>query len=210
MLRISARRASNAPVAVSVLEEVTGMHDRARAGSEPENSLPGRARKRARSHDLVLAAQSGDMDSVQDLLNAGVNPDAASAWPITALELAAQNGHAEVVRSLLWAGADVNVRAIGRWTPLMKAAAQGFGEIAKLLVAAGADLNAANKDGDTALILASRNGHARMVHFLLMSGARPGIENRWGKTALHYAVNANYKLIADLIREASKRQKPVG
>ena len=155
---------------------------------------------------FVLAAQAGDIGAVDKMLQAGVNVNAAAAWPITALELATQNGHAEVVRLLISARADVNVRAIGRWTPLMKAGARGYGDITRLLIAAGADVNAVNKNGDTALILASRNGHARVVHILLKSGANPSIENRCGETALHYAIQAQNKLIRDLIREASRQR----
>lgn len=157
-------------------------------------------------YDFVLAAQAGDLGAVEKMLEAGVSVNAAAAWPITALELATQNGHTEVVRLLISAGANVNVRAIGRWTPLMKAAARGFGDITRLLIGAGADVNAVNKNGDTALILASRNGHARVVHILLKSGASPGIENCRGETAMYYAVQAQNKLIRDLIREASRQR----
>ena len=57
---------------------------------------------------LIVASGLGDLNRVQQLLNAGANPDARDKYHITALHWAAASGHIEVVRLLVAHGADVN------------------------------------------------------------------------------------------------------
>ena len=55
---------------------------------------------------LILAAQSGHVEVVRLLLEAGADKDVADDDGATALMEAAYRGHVEVVRLLLEAGAD--------------------------------------------------------------------------------------------------------
>lgn len=56
---------------------------------------------------LIVAAQCGHMDVVQELLRRGADPHAAMKDRATAIFVASQNGHTSVVRTLLAAGAKV-------------------------------------------------------------------------------------------------------
>ncbi len=60
-------------------------------------------------HQLRLAAKAGDMEAVLNLLEQGVNIDAAPAYRTTAFHLAERYGHREVARALLLHGATVTL-----------------------------------------------------------------------------------------------------
>ena len=59
---------------------------------------------------LYLAAENGDVDKVQSLLENVETPDQRDDCKWTPLMRAAQNGHLEVSKLLINAGADVNAR----------------------------------------------------------------------------------------------------
>ena len=90
---------------------------------------------------LHFAAQDGDLELVQRLLNDGVEPNVFDELGMTPLHYASERGHLEVMRLLLASGADVNAndeRVIGN-TPLRQVASDCSLDVAKILVDAGAD-----------------------------------------------------------------------
>ncbi len=95
-------------------------------------SMPGPNKK------LLMAAESGDITSVENLLdNKGADVNTKSEENRTPLMLAAQNGHAAVVKALLARGADVSAKANDNGTALSHAEKGNHPEVAKLLKAAG-------------------------------------------------------------------------
>jgi len=129
---------------------------------------------------LMAAAESGQKEIVEALLEDGANPnektvrgDADDNLGRTALFFAIQGGHAEVVRTLIEKKANVDARTKGGTTPLMLATWEPKGlEAAKLLLAAGANPSAKAKDGRTPLLIASGNGNNyQTVKLLLDAGA---------------------------------------
>jgi ankyrin repeat protein len=143
----------------------------------------------------MLAARSGNLETVKLLVEAGANVNAAERFRgQTALMLAAVENHASIVQELIEAGAQVNTRTLeytfqdlvggaggiihdrpqGGLTALMFAARQGSSDAADRLVAAGADLNATEPQyGFTALQTAIFNGHYALARQLLEKGANP-------------------------------------
>src|SRR4051794_37074964 len=105
------------------------------------------------SDELVEAAADGDVDLVQDLLGAGVDPNAADADGLT--PLCAAGGELDIVERLLEAGADPN----GRGTPLV-AAAYYWEPVVDALLAHGADPEGANGEGTTPLYAGAVGGEA--------------------------------------------------
>jgi len=90
---------------------------------------------------LHSAAQSGDVEEVKSLLDAGYGPNEFDDLGMTPLHYAAKRGDIEVMKTLLAAGADVNAhdeRVIGN-TPLREVASNCSYEVAKTLIDAGAD-----------------------------------------------------------------------
>ena len=89
--------------------------------------------------DLVEAAASGDLDRVNELLAAGVDPDFKNGAP---LRTAVNNGRDAVIDALLAAGADPDRRPNLAWEPaLFYAVRQGDVATVEKLLRHGADPN---------------------------------------------------------------------
>ena len=138
-----------------------------------------------RQHALFLAVIEGDTESLEDIIQQGVDVNARSATAgeehaIGALHYAAFYGHEDAVRVLLGAGADVNIRNANGYTPLHFAVPRGHVEVVRLLLDAGADVNALSSDGHSpiggAVVRVWENGHLdqddeAMIEELVSSGA---------------------------------------
>jgi outer membrane protein assembly factor BamB len=111
---------------------------------------------------LWAAARTGDVKTLESLLEKGANPNANNEIGVTALWLAASKGHLGAVKTLVKHKADVNVRdAIWYQTPLSQAISAGRLDMAKVLLDAGAgDVNAM-------LLLAAEQGRLSVVRLLL-------------------------------------------
>lgn len=112
---------------------------------------------------LGEAVTQGSFEIIQDLLEAGADPDCGSES--TPLYAAAVQGRIEIAALLIQAGADVNLSSDGE-TPLMGAAAEGNMNIVQLLIEAGADANARTQDGKSALTRAAENGWQVVFNYL--------------------------------------------
>lgn len=122
---------------------------------------------------LVLAALNNHIDTVNLLLDKGVNPNTPTTClpaeiPLLAAALA---GHADTAGALLEKGADINKNDRFGRTALMMASASGHADVAKLLLDNGADVNTQAEDGWTALKFAEDAGNADIVRLLLNYGA---------------------------------------
>ena len=115
------------------------------------------------------AAEAGNLQEVQRLIDKGVDVNSKNKKEETPLHYAAFNGYLEITRLLIENGADVNAHDSG-WTPLNLASWHRHLEIAKLLLAKGAKVNA-RSSGFTPLHFASEEGDLRMVKLLIENGA---------------------------------------
>ncbi|WP_017663023.1 ankyrin repeat domain-containing protein [Baaleninema simplex] len=114
-----------------------------RAAEIGDRAIVERLQAAGASHDgldvieLCIAAEQGDLDRLQRLLAAGVDPNRADFRRRTALAQAAGSGQVEAMRVLLEAGADVN--GSDRYhIPIRAAKYYGHTEAVKLLLKAGA------------------------------------------------------------------------
>jgi len=159
------------------------------------------------SATLQSAAQAGDLQRVQDLLDGGAAVNGVDAEGNTALHLAAFNGHLDVVKALLAAGADANAQDAQGWTPIFKAAYNhemdcGFAPVVQALVDAGADVNHRIFYGLTPLMLAAGGGEAAVCEVLLNAGAEVKAANDGGRTALAMAKERFFVDVINLLHEA--------
>jgi len=122
--------------------------------------------------ELADAAERGDAETVQTLIRAGADVNAAQNGGMTALHWAAQGGHAEMARMLLVAGAfpDAATRN-GGYTPLHLAARAGHEALLGVLLEGGADPSATNSLGTTPLHFAASSGLAEGIRLLSQAGA---------------------------------------
>ena len=93
---------------------------------------------RRRDKRLIQAAEDGRVDLVDQLLQAGGNPNAKSDDDFTVLMWAAARGHIEVIKTLLESGAEPNARTRKGRTAEDIAVQEGHDSVAALLRERGA------------------------------------------------------------------------
>ncbi|XP_047184542.1 kinase D-interacting substrate of 220 kDa B isoform X3 [Scophthalmus maximus] len=137
---------------------------------------------------LMLAAEQGSLEIVQELVRRGanVNLDDVDCW--SALICAAREGHMEVVKELLENSAYIEHRDMGGWTALMWAAYKGRWEVTKLLLEHGGNPNTTGQQYSVyPIIWAAGRGHADIVKLLLLNGAKVNCSDKYGTTPLIWA-----------------------
>ncbi len=80
------------------------------------------------------AAERGDVEAIEALIKAGVDPNASNLADNTALHYAAWRGRTGAIKTLLAAGADPDARNVYRATPLDIAVRERQREAAETLV----------------------------------------------------------------------------
>ena len=159
----------------------------------------------------MTAARSGDLQTVERLLEHGADINAAEhERGQTALMWAvADQQHVDVAHLLIENDADLHARtkvwyqlentagntnttgnfrmAHGGSTPLLFAARNGDVETVRVLVEAGADVDDTAASGTSALVIAAHSGHGPLGSYLLEQGADPNAAGA-GYAALHAAV----------------------
>jgi hypothetical protein len=122
---------------------------------------------------LHAAANKGDIETVQVLLEYGVDVNAQTSVGSTPLNYASWGYHddARVARLLIERGADVNIRG-GFGRTALHRASEGSIEIARVLIEHGASVEVKNDDGKTPLYIASLHKREEIVKLLLEHGAR--------------------------------------
>ncbi|KAK7904331.1 hypothetical protein WMY93_016938 [Mugilogobius chulae] len=141
---------------------------------------------------LMVAAEQGNLEIVQELIRRGanVNLDDIDSW--TSLICAAKEGHIEVVQELLENGANLEHRDMGGWTALMWAAYKGRTEVAQLLMEKGANPNITGQYSVYPIIWAAGRGHAEIVHLLLQHSAKVNCSDKYGTTPLIWAARKGH------------------
>ncbi|KAK5879551.1 hypothetical protein CesoFtcFv8_022654 [Champsocephalus esox] len=137
---------------------------------------------------LMLAAEQGSLEIVQELIRRGanVNLDDVDCW--SALISAAKEGHLEVVKDLLENSAYIEHRDMGGWTALMWAAYKGQVDVTELLLESGANPNTTGQQYSVyPIIWAAGRGHADIVKVLLETGAKVNCSDKYGTTPLIWA-----------------------
>lgn len=109
-------------------------------------------------HVAASSCQSGRLDSIRELCNAGANDDARA-----------------------------NARLVNKATASMIAAQRGDLELLKVLVEMGTDLTANDKLGKTLVIYSAVNGHLNVLTFVMGEGVDVDAKDSSGNTAVHYA-----------------------
>ncbi|KAJ1819387.1 hypothetical protein LPJ75_001201 [Coemansia sp. RSA 2598] len=107
------------------------------------------SRDKAGQTKLHRACNSGDLESVVELINQGadINMKDNAGW--TPLHEAALEGHNSVVVALLRHGADFAAKGFGGDTPLHDACANGHYDVVRSLLVVGADPQLKNSKGVT-------------------------------------------------------------
>ncbi|XP_054604447.2 kinase D-interacting substrate of 220 kDa B isoform X3 [Nothobranchius furzeri] len=153
---------------------------------------------------LMLAAEQGSLEIVQELIRRGanVNLDDVDCW--SALISAAKEGHLEVVKELLENSAYIEHRDMGGWTALMWAAYKGRLEVLKLLLEHGANPNTTGQYSVYPIIWAAGRGHSEIVKLLLQNGAKVNCSDKYGTTSLIWAARkGHYDCVMHLLENGA-------
>ncbi|XP_055088396.1 kinase D-interacting substrate of 220 kDa B-like isoform X1 [Periophthalmus magnuspinnatus] len=154
---------------------------------------------------LMLAAEQGSLEIVQELIRRGanVNLDDVDCW--SALISAAKEGHLEVVRELLENSAYIEHRDMGGWTALTWACYKGRTEVAKLLLEEGANPNTTGQQYSVyPIIWAAGRGHSEIVKLLLEHGAKVNCSDKYGTTPLIWAARkGHYDCVMHLLENGA-------
>lgn len=145
---------------------------------------------------IHLAAQSGDVEAVANILNTA--PDlvhAKNKQAMTALMVATQFGHMAVVALLHTKGADFNYSSPNGLFPLYVAIERNFHDMARWMIQNVTNL-CLDQELDskmTALHAAIENESVELANYLIEKGARCDIPRKSdGYTALHCAASMGY------------------
>ena len=114
-------------------------------------------------NEIDLAARSGQVEHVEQILKSGYDINSKNEKGHSALMLAAYNGHYNLVQFLISQGADVNSIDISGSTILMGVVFKGHSQIFDLLVKAGADLELQNQKNQTSLDYAIMFGKRDLI-----------------------------------------------
>jgi ankyrin repeat protein len=120
---------------------------------------------------LNSAAGAGIQETVSTLLERGLDPNAQDEQGRTALHAAASAGNTQIVEQLLESGASLCVSDEQDKTPLFFAVGSGDENMVRRLVDEGADIDARTTTGETALFHAAATGQIGIVKLLLSFGA---------------------------------------
>jgi uncharacterized protein len=123
---------------------------------------------------LMYAADSGNLEIVKLLLQAGANVSEENNKEQQALTYAIISGHISVVEELLKAVVDVNTRSSDGSTHLMGAASRGRLEIVEMLLKWGANPNIKDIYGATAWSYAMEKSYKNIALLLEQHGAISG------------------------------------
>jgi ankyrin repeat protein len=131
-----------------------------------EGISPNEIDERTGDNLLTIAAESGNKELVQLLLDLGADPNATGTvtWPLHA---AAGGGHEEVIDILLFADADIDAVDEDGVTALGAAAAAGHFRIVEMLLDAGANPRHKDRRGNFPANYALDRGNNRIVELLL-------------------------------------------
>ncbi|XP_035986448.1 kinase D-interacting substrate of 220 kDa B isoform X4 [Fundulus heteroclitus] len=153
---------------------------------------------------LMLAAEQGSLEIVQELIRRGanVNLDDVDCW--SALISAAKEGHLDVVKELLENSAYIEHRDMGGWTALMWAAYKGRVEVTQLLLDNGANPNTTGQYSVYPIIWAAGRGHGEIVQLLLQHGAKVNCSDKYGTTSLIWASRkGHYDCVMHLLEKGA-------
>ncbi len=183
------------------IEGATVLHDRAPPGDSvwsmngvAGHSYGGDERNRWFETPLIVASESGQLQTVRLLLKHGADPNREHG---RALMLARENGYTDV--------ADLLVKAGAKPDDLLIAAEFGDTETVNNLLAAGADINMKDETGRTPLIRAILDDHNDLALALIAKGADVSVKDMDGRTALKYSTIFYKTPIAEALKKAGAK-----
>jgi hypothetical protein len=159
--------------------------------------------------EFLQALWQEDLTRVENMLKAGIDPNAQTSTGNRPLLIAAKKGNPRLLEILIAHGAQVDAPDRNGLTALMAAASMGLAPNVRVLISAGANLNVRDEKGSTPLSWATISGHPQVVEILLAHGADEKVKNKDGYTALGLSkrITAARKRALAEAEEASRKEE---
>lgn len=156
--------------------------------------------------ELLNAAENGEHDRIDFIVNSGAYLDVRNNYGVTPLIWAANNGHILTLKALLNRNPDIEAAANNGKTSLLWASTWGHLDIIEVLLEKGANIEAQDKMGLTSLMCAAANNHLEVVKLLLKYNASTLVINNQGGTASSISKVKGHMDIYDLIIGVQNKQ----
>jgi ankyrin repeat protein len=161
---------------------------------------------------IQAAIQSGDLESIKELLKSYPNLITNKVDGSTLLHFATFFGDTNAVKVVLsFKEDDVNSKdTLYGQTPLFAAVCRGEKDMVEFLIAKKANVNARDKWGLTPLHYAAAKGYIDMAKILLAHKAKVNAKSdSRGETPVHRAIQAGHKEMVSLLRLHGGYNSPV-
>lgn len=159
----------------------------------------------AGNNAVALAANKGNIVSLNYLFAHGATADVRNSAGETALENAVAMGNKDVVALLLEQLKKEGIEPRSFTPALISAAKSDRVEMIDILVDAGAAIDAVGADGDNPLHAAVKNGRRAAANKLVEKGANVNAQCNAGYSVLDWAMNSRYtNIIADMKKAGAK------
>ncbi|XP_067655241.1 ankyrin-1-like [Haliotis asinina] len=149
---------------------------------------------------LTLAAQTGNVDALNVLLEYGADPTMLDRGGQSALHAAAINGSDNVVKVLLKTKCDINALNAAGNTAVQEAANMGHFETVMMLLYNGANSSIVGPCGIPCIHLAAGSGHLKAVESILKVSEDIRLVDKFGNTPLHIAASRGIIYLKNNIR----------
>jgi len=152
--------------------------------------------------EFINAVRAQDIETVETLIQAGVDPNIRAVSSSPALVYAANDGDVRIVEMLIKAGADPDTKGPNNGNLLHWAAQRGNTDLTKALLEREAFINAKNRSGYTPLYYAALYGKLETAKLLLAAGADPDTKGPNNGNLLHWAAQqGNTDLMEALLEQ---------
>ncbi len=149
----------------------------------------------------ILAAAMGKTETLQPLIEAGVNLDHQDKQGMTATMHAVRDAHRDALAMLIHAKANLDLQNIDGTTALMHAVKSRSLHNLRVLLKANANANLQDANGDTPATMAVRLGCLAALKMLIDAGADLDILDKKGKTVAIIAEEKGYTDVVNRIQE---------
>lgn len=151
------------------------------------------------STPLHGAAESGNVELIQTLLNAGAYVDAKDEFEESPLFYAIRSNILPAMETLIQFEADVNLNNDIGETPIFEAVYYADSISLEWLIEAGADVKHQDDGGDTPLHRAAAEGNITLAKILIQNGADEKVKNLEGMTPEDMARSEGQVKMADFL-----------
>lgn len=148
--------------------------------NEPPQKIP----PEQKDLNLCNAVITGDIKTVETLLEQGASPNTKNNFGQNLLMLAANNDRNDILKLLIKKGAQLNAKDFMGNTCLILAVKKNNLQALSALIDAKADINIKNNSGNNALLEAIRQGFWQTAQELIFNGADINQKDLFGRTPL--------------------------